>query len=284
MKILITGHKGMLGSELMQTLSAEHDVSGVDIDEMDITDLDKTPQTIKVIRPQLIYHTASYNFVDLAETHPDDAFKVNTIGTRNVALAAREVGSAMVFFSTDYVFDGIKNSPYEEWDIPNPLGVYARSKAAAEWMVRTLIPEHFIIRTSWLIGHRGKNFVETIIAKAQAGESLSVVNDQTGSPTFVTDLIKELQRLVPTRAFGTYHISNNGACTWFDLAKAVLDETKIDVPLKSISTEESGRPAPRPRYSYLRNAMMELTIGNQMPFWQDGLQKYLSSRPKNVRK
>jgi dTDP-4-dehydrorhamnose reductase len=221
--------------------------------------------------------------VDLAETHWENAFKVNTIGTRNVVLAARETGSTVVFFSTDYVFDGTKNSPYEEWDIPNPLGVYARSKAAAEWMVRTLIPEHFIIRISWLIGHRGKNFVETIISKAQAGESLAVVNDQTGSPTFVTDLISELQRLVPTRSFGTYHISNNGACTWFDLAKAVLDEMKIDIPLKPISTAESNHPAPRPRFSYLRNAMMELTIGDKMPFWHDGLRKYLSTRPKTAR-
>jgi len=284
MKILITGHKGMLGSELMETLCKEHQVAGVDLDEMDITDLDKTRQTISLIKPDLIYHTASYNLVDLAETRWEDAFKINTIGTRNVALVAREVGATMVFFSTDYVFDGTKNSPYEEWDIPNPLGVYARSKAAAEWMVRTLIPEHFIIRISWLIGHHSRNFVETIITKTQAGESLSVVNDQIGSPTFVTDLIGELQRLVPTRAFGTYHISNNETCTWYDLATAVLDEIKSEVPLRPISTEESSRPAPRPRFSYLRNAMLELTIGDRMPPWQEGLRKYLSARQNNVRK
>jgi dTDP-4-dehydrorhamnose reductase len=164
------------------------------------------------------------------------------------------------------------------------LGVYARSKAAAEWMVRTLIPEHFIIRISWLIGHRGKNFIETIISKAQVGEPLSVVNDQTGSTTFVTDLISELQRIIPTRAFGTYHISNNGACTWYDLAKAVLEEMKLEVPLQPISTIESNRPAPRPRFSYLRNAMLELTIGDQMSPWREGLRNYLSARPKNVRK
>jgi dTDP-4-dehydrorhamnose reductase len=278
MKILITGHKGMLGSELFATLGMKHTVMGVDIQEMDITDLEWTRRTFREFHPEIVYHTASYNAVDPAETDWENAFKVNTIGTRNVALAARDVGSAVVFFSTDYVFDGSKGSPYEEWDTPRPLGVYARSKAAAEWMVRTLIPEHFIIRVSWFIGHNGPNFVEAILKKAQAGESLAVVNDQTGSPTFATNLIEGLQQVIPTEAFGTYHMSNNGMCTWFDLAKAALQEMGLDNPIKPISTEESGRIAPRPRFSYLRNAMLELTIGDRMLPWRDGLKRYLAKR------
>ena len=268
----------MLGSELMESLSKEYDVAGVDLEEMDVTDLAATRQKVREVAPELIYHTASYNAVDKAESRRDDAFRINTIGTKNVALAAREIGAAMVFFSTDYVFDGTKSTPYVEWDIPNPLGVYGRSKAAAEWMVRTLIPEHFIVRISWLIGHNGPNFVETILKKARSGESLSVVNDQTGSPTFANDLIAELLRVIPTKAFGTYHISNNGMCTWYDLTKAILDEMKLDVPLHPISTEESGRAAPRPKFSYLRNAVLELTIGDRMTQWHDGLRRYLSKR------
>jgi dTDP-4-dehydrorhamnose reductase len=188
------------------------------------------------------------------------------------------MGAILVFFSTDYVFDGAKSTPYEEWDIPNPLGVYGRSKAAAEWMVRTLVPEHFIVRISWLIGHNGPNFVETIMQKARVGEALAVVNDQAGSPTFTTDLIAELQRVIPTKAFGTYHMSNNGMCTWYDLAKATLQEIGLDNPIKPISTEESGRAAHRPRFSYLRNAMLELTIGDRMVPWREGLKRYLSKR------
>ena len=278
MKILITGHKGMLGSELMETLSVEHEVSGVDIEELDVTDLDATRRTIQDIQPEIIYHTASYNAVDQAESNWQETFNINAIGTRNVALAAREVDAMLVFFSTDYVFDGTKGTPYEEWDVPNPLGVYARSKAAAEWIIRSLLPNHFIVRVSWLIGHNGPNFVEAILKKAQTGESLAVVNDQTGSPTFVVDLIGELLRIVPSGAYGTYHISNNGACTWYDIAKAVLEIMNLDVPLRPIATQESGRTAPRPRFSYLRNAMLELTIGDRMPIWLDGLKRYLSKR------
>jgi dTDP-4-dehydrorhamnose reductase len=278
MKILITGHKGMLGSDLMDTLGGEHQVTGVDLEEMDVGDLEFTRQTLRGLTPDLVIHTASYNAVDDAETNWKEAFRVNAVGTQNVALAAHEVGAALVHFSTDYIFDGTKTTPYEEWDMPNPQGVYARSKAASEWMVRALIPEHFIVRVSWLVGHRGKNFVEVIINKAEGGELLSVVDDQAGSPTFVTDVIQELQRLIPTRAFGTYHMSCNGTCTWYDLAKAVLDETGLNVPLQPVSTEDLGRPAPRPPYSYLRNAMLELTIGDHMPHWREGLSRYLNTR------
>jgi len=278
MRILITGHKGMLGSELMQTLRREHDVTGVDLQQMDVTDLEWTRSTVQDARPKLIYHTASYNAVDEAETEKDLAFKVNTIGTRNIVLAARDAGANLVFFSTDYVFDGAKGAPYEEWDTPNPLGVYARSKAAAEWIVRTLLRRHYIVRISWLIGHNGPNFVETILKKAKSRQPLRVVNDQTGSPTFVTELIDQLQRLVPTRAFGTYHMSNNGMCTWYELAKAVLEESGLDVPVRPITTQQSRRAAPRPRYSYLRNAMLELTIGDRMLPWRKGLKRYLAKR------
>ncbi len=278
MKILVTGHIGMLGSELMSSLESKHEVMGVDLTEMDVTNLEATRKTLREFNPEVVYHTASYNAVDQAESNWETAFQVNTVGSMNVALATREVGGVMVFFSTDYVFDGAKDTPYEEGDVPNPLGIYARSKTAAEWMVRTLIPEHFIARVSWLIGHNGSNFVETIFKVAGEGKPLSVVNDQTGSPTFCADLISELKRLVPTQAFGIYHLTNNGECTWYDLAKAVVEESGFDVPITSATTEESGRPAPRPKYSYLRNAKMESTIGDNMPQWRDGLKRYLSSR------
>jgi dTDP-4-dehydrorhamnose reductase len=279
MKILVTGHIGMLGSELMESLRTDHEVMGVDLQEMDVTDLNATRKTLSEFKPEVVYHTASYNAVDPAETNWETPFQVNTVGSMNVAIATREVGGVMVSFSTDYVFDGTKNSPYLEDDAPNPLGIYARSKAAAEQMVRTLIPEHYIVRVSWLIGHNGSNFVETILRLAGEGKPLSVVNDQTGSPAFCTDVISDLKRLVSTKAYGTYHLSCNGECTWYDLAKTIVEESGLDVPVTPVTTEQFGRPAPRPRYSYLRNAKMEATIGDKMPQWRDGLKRYLSSRP-----
>ncbi|RKY66847.1 MAG: dTDP-4-dehydrorhamnose reductase [Candidatus Latescibacterota bacterium] len=277
MKILITGHKGMLGTELMHFLSQEHEVSGIDLEEADITDRAQIMEAVAIRTPQFVIHTAAYTDVDGCEQHPDLAYQVNAIGTQNVALACARIDAAMVYISTDFVFNGRKKQPYIEFDAPDPQSVYARSKLAGEIFVRSLLRKGFIVRTSWLFGKHGKNFVETILRLAGERNELSIVNDQIGSPTFAGDLVPEMARLIATEAYGIYHLSNNGACSWFDYARKILELARVEnVRVVPISTEALGRPAVRPAYSVLRNYCMELTIGDRMRSWEEGLAAYLA--------
>jgi len=233
-------------------------------------------EAIAIRSPQLVIHTAAYTDVDGCEQHPDRAHKVNAIGTQNIALACARLDATMVYISTDFVFNGRKGRPYIEFDAPDPLSVYARSKLAGEQYVRALLKKWFIVRTSWLFGKNGKNFVETILRLAGERDELSVVNDQIGSPTFAGDLVPEMARLIATEAYGIYHLSNNGACSWFDYARKILELAHVEnVRVVPISTETLGRPAVRPAYSVLRNYCMELTIGDRMRSWEEGLAAYL---------
>lgn len=276
MKLLITGHKGMLGTELMHFLSQEHEVSGIDLEEADITDRAQIMEAIAIRSPQIVIHTAAYTDVDGCEQHPDLAYKVNAIGTQNVALACGRLDATMVYISTDFVFNGRKNEPYIEFDEPDPLSVYARSKLAGEWYLRSLVRKGFIVRTSWLFGRHGNNFVETILRLAGERDELCIVNDQIGSPTFAGDLVPEMARLIATEAYGIYHLSNNGACSRFDYARKILEVAHAEnASVIPISTEALGRPAVRPAYSVLRNYCMELTIGDRMRSWEEGLAAYL---------
>ena len=276
MKILITGHKGMLGAELMHFLSRENEVSGIDLEEADITNREQILEAIAIRSPQLVIHTAAYTDVDGCEQHADRAYKVNAIGTQNVALACARLDATMVYISTDFVFNGRKSRPYIEFDAPDPQSVYARSKLAGEQYVRSLLRKGFIVRTSWLFGKHGKNFVETILRLAGEQDELRIVSDQIGSPTFVGDLVPEMARLIATEAYGIYHLSNNGSCSWFDYTRKILELAHVEnVRVVPISTEALGRPAVRPAFSALRNYCMELTIGDRMRSWEEGLQAYL---------
>ena len=266
----------MLGTELMQFLSQEHEVSGIDLDEADITNREQITETIAIRSPQLVIHTAACTDVDGCEQHPDRAYRVNAIGTQNIALACARLDATMVYISTDFVFNGRKNHPYIEFDAPDPLSVYARSKLAGEQYVRALVNKGFIVRTSWLFGKHGRNFVETILRLAGERDELRIVNDQIGSPTFAGDLVPEMARLIATEAYGIYHLSNQGACSWFDYARKILEYAHVrNVRVVPISTEALGRPAVRPAYSALRNYCMELTIGDRMRSWEEGLAAYL---------
>ena len=267
----------MLGTELMELLSTAHEVSGIDLDEADITDRAQIIEAIAIRSPQLVIHTAAYTDVDGCEQRPDVAYKVNAIGTQNVALACGRLNATMVYISTDFVFNGRKRQPYVEFDEPDPLSVYGRSKLAGERYVRALLRKSFIVRTSWLVGKHGKNFVEAILRLAGERDELRVVNDQIGSPTFAGDLVPEMARLIATEAYGIYHISNCGSCSRFDYACKILALAQVEnVHVVPISTEALGRPAPRPAFSVLRNYCMELTIGDRMRSWEEGLVDYLS--------
>lgn len=276
-RILVTGSKGMLGSELVEYLAVQHYVSGIDIDDVDITQREPTISKIVRFKPDLVIHTAAYTNVDGAESEVDIAYKVNAIGTQNVALGCQRIGAAMLYISTDYVFDGKKGSPYIEFDVPNPTSVYGKSKLAGEFYVKSLIDKFYIVRTAWLCGKRGNNFVSKIISLSKENKILKIVKDQIGSPTFVSNLKKEIARLIETSGYGIYHITNSGQCSWFEFTQEIIKLAKISgVEVVPITTEELARPAPRPAYSVLRNYCMELTIGSQMPSWQEGLKEYLS--------
>ena len=253
MRILVTGAKGQLGVELLDVLGQGHDVLGLDLPELDITNPSAT-RVIADARPAWVVHAAAWTDVDGCERDPGRAFLVNGEGTRRVAEACRAVGAGLVYLSTDYVFDGQKNAPYVETDPVAPLSVYARSKVAGEEAVRAVAPRWAIVRTAWLFGVSGKNFVKTIVEKGAAGGPLRVVDDQVGCPTYARDLAEAIQHLVSRELTGIYHVTNAGSCSWHAFARAILKEAGLaHVPVAPMTTAELGRPAPRPAFSVLAN-------------------------------
>jgi dTDP-4-dehydrorhamnose reductase len=279
MRIIITGAKGQLGVELMNVLSHTNPVLGMDLADHDITH----PLYIDYIckfSPNLIIHSAAFTDVDGCETDPQQAYLVNAIGTRNVALACQKSKCAMVYISTDYVFDGKKKEPYHEFDQPNPLSVYGRSKLAGEQYVQTLLDHFYIVRTSWLYGPSGKNFVKTILNLAEKEDRLRVIKDQKGSPTYAPDLALALAHIIREPYYGVYHVTNQGSVSWHGFAKEILRLRGIDKKVEAITTKEFGRPAPRPANSVLQNYILELTGLYQMRPWQEALEEFLSAPSK----
>jgi dTDP-4-dehydrorhamnose reductase len=252
-RILVTGAKGQLGVELLDVLAHDHDVVGLDLPEMDIT----KPEAKRVIadsRPAWVVHAAAWTDVDGCERDPERAYLVNGDGTRRVAEACRAIGAGLLYLSTDYVFDGRKGAPYVETDPVGPLSAYARSKVAGEEAVRAVAPRWAIVRTAWLFGVSGKNFVKTIVEKAAAGGPLRIVDDQVGSPTYARDLAGALAHLVSRDLTGIYHVTNAGSCSWYAFARAILKEAGFaHVEVTPMTTAELNRPAPRPAFSVLAN-------------------------------
>jgi len=278
MRVFVTGAAGMLGQAVMPALAAAgHEALGVDLPGMDVTRLEALRRAALAFRPDWVFHLAAFTRVDDCETRRDEAFLVNGLGARNAALAAAECGAAVLAVSTDYVFDGTATSPYREYDAASPRSVYGASKWAGEQAVREVHPRHVVVRTSWLFGPGGPNFVDTILAKARAGQALRVVDDQRGSPTFTRDLAEGLLRLADAGQPGTYHCTNSGDCTWFDLAAWAVERAGLAVPLERADTASLPRPAPRPAYSVLGNAFFEHVTGWRMPAWQDAVDRHLAA-------
>lgn len=275
MKLLVTGGTGQLGRAFafLRDGSA-HQFFLLSSREMDITD----PQTIsacfEAIRPDAVIHAAAYTAVDQAETEVDNAFRINVVGTRNIAAACLKYDSKMVYVSTDYVFDGSQAKPYTEFDKPNPLNVYGKTKLEGEIIAATICPRLFIVRSSWLYGD-GHNFVRSILKLAQQQPLLTVVNDQTGTPTYAVDLARGILSLISSDDFGAYHMSNNGQCTWYEFAATILRLADSQTKVQPITTAELSRPAARPRYSTLRNYMLELTGGDYFRPWEIALADYI---------
>jgi len=253
LKILITGSAGQLGKELMRILSERHQVVGYGR-EMDVTDYTQVMTKVADARPDLIIHCAALTNVDFCETNPEINYRVNALGTENVALAAQKIKASLVYISTDYVFDGEKGSPYLEYDLPRPLNHYGLAKLAGERIVQSLLDRYFIARTSWLYHKEGKNFANTMLRLAQEKDELRVVNDQIGTPTYAPDLAECISKLIETDYYGLYHASNEGFCSWYDFAKEILELGGFrEVRVIPITSEEYGSPTKRPKYSVLDN-------------------------------
>ncbi|MBM3661615.1 MAG: dTDP-4-dehydrorhamnose reductase [Actinobacteria bacterium] len=255
MRILVTGSRGQLGTELSEQLgrASEHELLGVDLPEVDLTDRAQVLELIAGFRPEAIIHTAAFTAVDACETDVETAFRVNCGATRFVADGARRVGAHVVYVSTDYVFDGTKPDPYVEWDTPSPRSVYGRTKLGGE---QEIDPGWTIARTSWVCGRHGSNMVKTVLRLAEDDKVLRFVDDQRGHPTFVSDLAPMLAHLAIERVPGVFHTTNHGAVSWFEFAQEVLAAAGLDpTRVLPVSTAELDppRPAPRPANSVLDN-------------------------------
>jgi dTDP-4-dehydrorhamnose reductase len=281
---MLFGASGLLGQDLVKALTSEQMTSGqrtsdqltaLSSKDADLRDRPRIREVISNSRPDWIILSAAYTDVDGCESNRDLAFAVNFEGAINVAEAAREAKSRMLFLSTDYVFDGSKRSPYEASDARNPTGVYGESKARAEERLLEILPEVCIARTSWLFGHGGKCFPATILKLASTRPELSVVNDQRGSPTFTPDLAAALVQLCRASAQGIVHVTNAESCTWYDFATQIVQESGLPTKVKPVTTAEFPRPAKRPAYSVLSPKSLH-AHNISMPNWQDALRRYLS--------
>ena len=287
MRVTLFGASGLLGQELVRELRGNkptgdkgcgEPLTALSSKDADLRDRARVRDVILDSRPDWILLSAAYTDVDGCESNRDLAFAVNCEGAINVAEAAREAGSRLLFLSTDYVFDGSKNSPYEITDPRNPTSVYGKSKARAEERLLEILPEVCIVRTSWLFGHGGKCFPATILKLAAARPEISVVNDQRGSPTFARDLASALVELCRADAHGFVHVTNSGDCTWYDFATEIVRASGLSATVKPVTTAEFPRPARRPAYSVLSPDSLH-TYNIHMPPWQDALRRYLESAP-----
>ena len=270
-KVLIIGADGMLGGELFRTFKGKDVCIGSTIQELDISDYDRTIETIKRLEPQVVINVAAFTMVDLCEQEKEKAFAVNAQGAKNVAIGCREIGAKCIYLSTDYVFDGKKNTPYGEDDPPNPISVYGLSKFQGEEYIEEILDDYLIIRSSWLFAKEGTNFVNTIIKLSREKNELTMVNDQKGSPTYTKDLSQAISLLVEKDLKGIFHITNSGCCTWFEFAQKILDLIGSSMKLIPISSSHCGRAAQRPHNSVLNCEKLKEKTGLIMPNWKDAL-------------
>jgi dTDP-4-dehydrorhamnose reductase len=294
-RILITGSSGMLGIDLWQELDRDYEVYGLDriqnteyrIQRFCKADITKKRDVIEAIagtKPDIVIHAAAWTDVDGCERDKDKAYKVNSEGTRNVALGCKETGAVLVYMSTDFVFDGRKRRPYKETDRTNSLSVYGDSKLKGEEAVKKILERYFILRTSWLYGKNGRNFVDTILKKAKTKKVLKVVDDQVGSPTYTKDLAKAIHKLLNVfftsderlaTSDGIYHVSNTGSVSWYEYAKEILRLAGLKTKVIPISSKELARPAKRPAMSVLDNTKFARFTGHKMRPWKKALEEYL---------
>jgi len=293
MRILITGSKGQLGNELQRIIRDGYSEIGevsenikssevfpLDIDELDITKLDSVKSVLNRIKPDVVINCAAATNVDGCESNQDLAFKINAIGARNLAMVCEEIGAKLVQVSTDYVFSGKGDTPLTEYDMPAPYSVYGKTKLIGEEYVREFSSKYYIVRTAWLYGYVGKNFVYTMMRLGAEKESLTVVNDQRGNPTHANDLAHHILKIIETEEYGVYHCTGKGECSWYDFASLIMELSGRDCKVTPVTSEQYKTPAKRPEYSSLDNMMLRCTIGDEMRDWKEALKSFMSNVEK----
>ena len=276
MKIMVTGANGQLGFDVLKELkNRKIDCMGVDINDFDITSKEAVFAAVKAYMPDAIIHCAAYTAVDKAEDEPELCEKINAGGTRNIAEACKEFDVKMMLISTDYVFDGEGETPYETGDTPNPKNVYGKTKLMAENAVKSMLTDYFIVRISWVFGVNGNNFVKTMLKLAETREEINVVDDQTGSPTYTKDLAKLLCDMIVTDKFGVYHATNEGFCSWADFDRKIFEFAGKNVTVNSIKTADYPTKAARPKNSRLSKRSLDDAGFERMPRWEDAVEEFL---------
>lgn len=266
----------MLGSDVVRAAQfVNHEVVALARTELDLTDRQAVERRLLEERPDAVINCGAYTDVDGAEDDLDGAMDVNAEGAAHVAAAAAAIGARVVYPSSDYVFDGSKAEPYVESDEPRPLSIYGQSKLAGEHETAEANPRHYVVRSAWLFGTAGRNFVETMLSLASDHGEVLVVRDQVGCPTYTAHLADALVRLLDSEAYGLHHIASQGECSWFEFAREIFEQAGVECRVMSCTTEEFGRPAPRPAYSVLGTEREDALY---LPHWKEGLASYLAER------
>lgn len=290
MNILVTGAKGQLGTEIRkcfersytelgvpEILKQKNNVRYVDIDELDIADMGALSSLFDEEKFDAVINCAAFTNVNACETEREIAFKANALGPRNLAIVCEKSGAKLIHVSTDYVFSGNGNKPYVEWDLCAPQSAYGSSKELGEEYIKQFCKKYFIVRTAWLYGYYGKNFVKTMMNIARDKGACRVVCDQRGNPTNACDLAHHLLKLVTSEEYGIYHGTGNGECSWYEFTQKIIEYAGIDADVSPCTTEEYPTPAKRPAYSSLDNMMFRCTVGDEFRHWQDALKCFMEN-------
>ena len=276
MKVLVTGVKGQLGYDVVNELEKRgHTAIGTDVEEMDITDEGKVREVLSAEKPDAVIHCAAYTAVDAAEDNVELCRKINAEGTENIAKACKELGCRLLYVSTDYVFNGEGERPWEPDDEREPLNVYGQTKYEGELAVEKYVEKFFIVRIAWVFGINGKNFIKTMLRLGEDHDELTVVADQIGSPTYTYDLARLLVDMIGSEKYGRYHATNEGLCSWYDFAVEIFRQAGMDVRVRPVTSEEYPAKAKRPHNSRMDKAKLEENGFERLPDWKDALGRYL---------
>lgn len=277
MKVLVTGTKGQLGYDVVNELEKRgHTAVAVDIEEMDITDAVSVERVITEAEVEAVIHCAAYTAVDAAEDNVEICRRVNAEGTENIAKVCKKLDLKMIYISTDYVFDGESERPWEPDDERHPLNVYGQTKYEGELAVEKYLEKYFIVRIAWVFGVNGKNFIKTMLKLSETHEELNVVDDQVGSPTYTYDLAVLLVDMVESDKYGRYHATNEGLCTWYEFAKEIFRQAGVEVKVNPVTSDMFPAKAKRPKNSRMSKEKLDANGFHRLPTWQDALERYLS--------
>jgi len=277
MKVLVTGYNGQLGYDVIKVLEARNiPCKGVDIADFDLTDAEAVSNYIRNYDPTAVIHCAAYTAVDKSEDNKDISNAVNITGTKNIASVCKEIHAKMMYISTDYVFDGEGDQPFEVDEPKAPKSQYGLSKSLGEESVKEYLSEYFIVRTAWVFGINGSNFVKTMIRLGKEREEITVVSDQFGSPTYTPDLSRLLCDMIVTDRYGVYHATNEGFCSWYDFACAIMKEAGLSVKVVPVTSDKYPTKAVRPKNSRLSKSSLDQAGFERLPGWQDALKRYVA--------